>query len=253
MDTTTQLGVLIVLLVIFLLNILISLLRRRRQVHLRPIDAYKAISELTGLSVESARPLHIAYGNAAAGGDSTLLALAASEFINQTARQTTIGDAPTLVTANETAAIPLAVDSMRRAYESQNATNRLNEANIRWYPGGENSLAAAAGIMALQSDENIGAHLLVGSFGAEMALIADIAHRQARPLVASSDRLEGQAVAYALADYPLIGEEIFQAGSYIGTSESVRRRTAILDTLRWLTALAILGVMLFTFTATGGA
>jgi hypothetical protein len=60
-------------------------------------------------------------------------------------------------------------------------------------------------------------------------------------------------VAYALADYPLLGEEFFQAGSYIGKNDSFKRRTAILDTLRWLTALAILGVMLFTFTATGGA
>jgi hypothetical protein len=238
---------------IFFLNIGISILRRRQAVHLRPIEAYEAIADLTGLSVEAARPLHIAYGNATAGADSTLLALAASEFINQTARQTTIGDAPTIVTANEVSALPLGVDTMRRAYESQKATEQFNEINVRWYPGGENSLAAAAGIMALQTDEKIGAHLLVGSFGAEMALIADIAHRQDRPVLASSDRLEGQAVAYALADYPLLGEEIFQAGSYIGKNDSFKRRTAILDTLRWLTALAILGVMLFTFTATGGA
>ncbi len=253
MDTITQLSVFVILLVIFFLNIVISILRRRQAVNLRPIEAYEAIPDLTGLSVEAARPLHIAYGNAAAGADTTLLALATSEFINQTARQTTIGDAPTIVTANETVAIPLGVDSMRRAYESQNATDQFNEVNVRWYPGGENSLAAAAGMMALQSDENIGAHLLVGSFGAEIALVADIAHRQDRPLLAGSDRLEGQAVAYALADYPLIGDEIFQAGSYIGNNDRFKRRTAILDTLRWLTALAILGVMIFTLTATGGA
>lgn len=256
MDTATQMIVLFVLMLMLLLNIGISALRRvrgRQAVHLRPIEAYDAIPELTGLSIESARPLHIAYGSSFAGGDTTLLALAASEFVNQTARQTTIGDSPAIVTVTETAAIPLAVDAMRRAYESENAPEAFNEVNVRWYPGGENSLAAAAGIMTLQTEEDIGAHLLVGSFGVEMALITDAAQRQNRPVLAVSDRLEGQAVAYALADYPLIGEEIFQAGSYISKNDSYKRRTAILDTLRWLTALAILVVMGLTLTAPGGA
>lgn len=253
MDTGTQIGIIFILLLVLLLNITIELLRRRRTVNLRPIETYEAIPDLTGLSIEAARPLHIAYGNAFAGSDTTVLALAASEFVNQTARQVTIGDAPAIVTVTETAAIPLAIDAMRRAYESQDAGEKFNEVNVRWYPGGRNSLAAAAGIVALQKEENVGAHLLVGSFGAEMALIADAAQRDDRPLLAVSNRLEGQAVAYALADYPLIGEEIFQASSYIGKQEAFKRRTAILDTLRWLTALAILGVMALTLIAPGGA
>jgi hypothetical protein len=100
-------------------------------------------------------------------------------------------------------------------------------------------LAFAAALTATMGDDQVAGNVLVGSFGMELALILEASRRKRLASVAASDQLEGQAVAWALAEHPLIGEEMFVAGAYLGENAAQRGSVVALDTLRWVLIIGI--------------
>jgi hypothetical protein len=239
LDTTTQvLSILLILLVL----IITAVLSRRRQTPfvLRPIEAYSLMPSLARRAVEADRPLHVSLGSAGLGGETTLLALASAELAYQLTRQATIGDTSPLFTTAEATALPLGQDTLRRAYQVRGRGDHFRAGSARWYPGGPRSLAYAAAITALMGDDRVSSNVMVGSYGPELALIMDASARRNLPAIAVSDQLEGQAVAYALSDEPLIGEEVFTAGAYLSGSPSQTAEPVTIDILRWLLVLAML-------------
>ncbi|GAB5493957.1 MAG: hypothetical protein Phog2KO_41720 [Phototrophicaceae bacterium] len=237
-------------------NVVIRLTERRT---MRPITAFDTVQAMTGASIESSRPLHISIGSATIGDETTLLALLSSEFLYYASREVAIGEEPPLFTVSEGVALPLAVDTLSRAYEHENRTEVLNITNpvnwqdisVRWYPAGKRSLAFASALMTIQADDNLSGNVLAGRYGLELALILDSAHRNKRPSVASSDMLDGQAIAYALADDTLIGEEIFAAPAYVSDNLSLQKRNFIIDLMRGLVVVAIIGLTLYNIVAGG--
>jgi hypothetical protein len=81
----------------------------------------------------------------------------------------------------------------------------------------------------------------MGDLGAESALAAEAADRQDASLIAASDNLSAQSIFYASAQDPLIGEELFAAGAYVGAGPSHDASLQVQDFLRWLLILAMLG------------
>lgn len=250
MDSTTQIFAILIILLIFAVN---AIVRRRRLPALRPIAAYEAMPELVDASIETNRPLHASLGSAAPGGDTTLYAMAGADIIYYVSQRASAGEAAPIVTVSDTAALPLATDTLRRAYRSRDRLDAYRPINVRWYPSGPRSLAFAAGLMALQFEEDVSSDLLVGSFGIEMALIADAAYRRQRPTIAVSDQLEGQAIAWALADYPLIGEEIFAAPAYLDPQPATVNRALSLDVLRFVLVLTLIVLAAVTLLTRLGA
>ena len=88
---------------------------------------------------------------------------------------------------------------------------------------------------------------MAGGFGAELALMLDSADRRGQASLAVSDRLDGQAVAYALADHALIGEELFAASSYVSEDGGGRIDAATLDVWRGLIILGLTVLLLLEF------
>lgn len=252
MDTTTQfIGIALILVALVALVVAAQIQRRRQQAFaLRPIAAYEALPDLVGAAIEANRPLHLSLGSAGLGGNSTLLALAGTELLYQVARRSAIGAVPPLFTVSDTTAIPLGHDTLRRAYQARNLLERYRPGAVRWYPAGPRSLAFAAGLTAAMGDDNVSANLLAGSFGPELALIAEAAHRRDQPLIAVSDQPEGQAVAYAFSDQPLIAEELFAGGAYLSTDAAQVGALVAQDVLRWLLIAAL--VVSAVLAAAGG-
>ena len=239
MEASTQLIALILILLVFILN---ALVRRRERTPMRRIEAFTVLPKITGESIEANRPLHVSLGSATLGGDTTLLALVGKEFIYYLTREVVIGDASPIFTVSDTAALPLAIDTLRRAYNAEGRPDAFIALNARWYPGGNRSLAFAAGLMTMQGDDRVSGNVLTGSYGMELALILNAANRHNRSSIAVSDRLDGQAVAYALATEALIGEEIFAAPGYLSNDVSLTNRNIVLDRVRWLLIIALVGV-----------
>lgn len=250
MDVTTQTYVVLLLLAALVISTVARLVIRRRTgfYPLRPIGAYQRLPMAIGAAIEANRPVHMSLGSAGIGGKDTPLALATADLAYHTLRAAAIGDAPPLITMSNGAALPLAQDTLRRAYASRGMLARYPRGSAQWYPQGARSLAFAAALTGVMTDNRALINVLGGSFGPEMALPAEAAARHRQQLFASSDQLEGQAVAYALADQPLLGEELYVAGAYLGNEPSRQAMVITLDTLR-LALVAVLAILVLVSVA----
>jgi hypothetical protein len=235
------LGLLIILIAFVATVMATQVIRRRRTAFpMRVIPAYEALPRMVGAAIEANRPVHLSLGSAGVGGNQTVLALANAELFYQVAQQAAIGGTAPLLTTSDATAVPLGYDTLRRAYASRGLLERYDGSGVRWYPAGPRSLAFGAALAASLGIEQVNANVLVGSFGPELALITEAAARRNQDLIAASDQLTGQAIAYAMSDQPLIGEEIFAAGAYTGQAASQRAALVAQDLLRWLLILLLI-------------
>lgn len=248
-NTTLQVfSILFVLVTVFLVYTARFLQARRTSTALRPLAGFDRIPIWVGQSIEANRPLHLSLGSAGVGGNSTILSLAGAEFFYFVVQEATIGDVSPIISTTSTAAIPLAQDTLRRAYQSKNFSSRYKASRARWYPEGNRSMAYAAALTGMMKVENPEAHILAGSFGPELALILDAAHHQGQPTFVVSDQLEGQAIAFALSDEYLIGEEVFASPAYVSDDPADKAETVVVDLWRGLLILILLGLVMFNVT-----
>lgn len=196
----------------------------------RRLDGFERIPTWTTRSIESNRPLHLSFGGAEVGGENTPAALAQAEFFHQVIQGATASDATPIVTMSAPATVPLGQDTLRRAWAKDGTAAR-----VQWVPP---ELAFAGALTASMDIDEPEAHILAGRFGPELALMLDGANRRGQATLALSDRLDGQAVAFALADHVLIGEELYAAPSFRAEAGRGRRDSAVLDVWR---ALIIFG------------
>jgi hypothetical protein len=242
LDSTTQVITILILVLTMAVSVVTTqfIRRRRNLVALRRIPAYDALPLAIGEAIESNRPVHVSFGSTGLGGTSTLLTLATGELFYQVAERAAIGTTAPILTVSDPTAIPLGQDMLRRAYRSRGLLSRYPRGSVRWYPSGPRSLAFAAALTATLGDDRVASNILVGSFGPELALVAETAIRRDQTLIATSVELEGQAVAYAMSGEPLIGEEVFTAGAYLDSTPSHVAALVAQDLLRLLLILGIL-------------
>jgi hypothetical protein len=243
LDSATGLLTILILLLTFLVIALgTPLLRRNRRIALREQVAFAALPLLVSEAIESDRPLHFSFGSAAPGGATTPLLLANIEMITLLATQAAIGARQPLITMSEALSIPVGYDVLRRAYRARNQESKVKLRNVQWYPDAARSLAFAGAVSSVIVEERVSTNVLTGSFGPELALIMDTAARRRQTVIAASDQLEGQAVAFAMSDYPLIGEEMFAGGAYLGQRAAQVGGILAVDVLRFLLVLTIIGL-----------
>lgn len=210
--------------------------RRRMQ---RKIAGFDQIPRWTLQGAESNRPLHLAFGGASVGGENTPVALAEAELFHHVIEKANASDIAPIVSMSTPASLPLAQDTLRRAWHEGSAWTRA-----RWLPP---DLAYAGAVTASMAEDEPTAHIMAGGFGAELALMLDNADRRGQPSLAVSDRLDGQAVAYAMADHALIGEELFAAAGYVDDDDSGHGDAAVIDVWRGLIILGATVALLLEF------
>lgn len=227
------------------LLIALTLWRRRSPATLRRIDAYDRLNREVGLAVEDGTRLHISLGRGnlfTSRGGSALAGLA---MLRRIAERTSVSDRPPIVTSGDAALTILSQDTSQSGYRAAGAEEQFRVGAGRMT--GLSPFAYAAGTMPIARDENVSANILIGDLGAESALVAEAADREDSTLIAASDNLSAQSIFYASAQDPLIGEELFAAGAYVGAGASHEASLQVQDVLRWLVILAILGGALLKF------
>ncbi|GAB1420675.1 hypothetical protein MASR2M15_07860 [Anaerolineales bacterium] len=235
----------IVLLVAFVVTVLAisNNSRRKKRVLFRTMDSVERLPIIISSAMESGSPMHLGMSRVTIGTDTTLLTLAGAEWFYQTVKQLAIADPSPIISVSETATLPVAMDTLRRAYLARNRISEYRAFRTRWIPSGDKNLTYAAALSAMTRDDDLGGHLLMGRWGHELALVMDTAHQHRIPVLATSTRLEGQAVAYAMAPDTLIGEEIFGINAYLSDQKQFDGVNLATDTLRWI--VVIIMVILF--------
>jgi len=213
---------------------------RRFGLHFRPIAAYRALGVLGADAVESDERVHLSFGGGDLGRSGTISTLAAAELFYRVAERLAVSPKSPVITLADAVTIPLAQDTLRRAYEYRQNLASYRAGMAAWFPEGARSAAFGAGAAAFAADYDVASGVLLGRFGAEMAFLGEAALRYDQELIAHSDLIEGQAVAFAQADEILVGEELYVGAGYLGGTALERGGIVALDVLRWVIVGAIL-------------
>ncbi|MDP2995365.1 MAG: hypothetical protein Q8N46_09635 [Anaerolineales bacterium] len=221
----------------------LSLLRRKTPSVFRDIPAFTRLRQAVGLVVEDGSRLHVSLGRGALTTPQSASALAGLALLRRLADLTSAGDQPPIVTSGDATLAILSQDTLQAAakFTEQSAfdptAGRLT---------GLTPFSYAAGAIPAIRDENVSANVLMGNFGVEVALLTDAVERKNTFVLAGSDNLTAQAVIYASAQEPLIGEEIYAAGAYVESGPLHTASLTVQDILRWLIIAAILVGALLT-------
>jgi hypothetical protein len=221
-----------------LLLIGLTFWRRRSPGSLRVIDAYERLNRSIGLAVEAGTRLHVSLGRGnlfTARGGSALAGLA---MLRRLAERTSVSDRPPIATSGDASLAILSQDTLQSGYRAAGAEEQYRFSTGRLT--GLTPFSYAAGAIPVIHDESASANIILGDLGAEAALLAEASDRENASLIAASDNLSAQSVFYAASQDPLIGEELFAAGAYVGAGASHEASLNVQDILRWLIILAIL-------------
>jgi hypothetical protein len=230
---------LLFLLVFFGLMIIFAAAGRSRPgVNLRNIPAFTRLGRSIGLAVEAGKRLHLSLGRGGLADLPGASALVGLSVLSRITRVASISDRPPVATSGDATLALLSQDTLKNTYEAIGEDSQYDPGSAQL--SGLTPFSYAAGTLPLIYDEEVSASILIGHFGSEAALITDAAERVGSLTMAGSDNLTAQAVFYATAEEPLIGEELYAAGAYVNAGLMHAASLRAQDVLRWVVAAAIL-------------
>jgi hypothetical protein len=238
LNLTGIVGLAFVILFFGLMIILAAAGRNRPGRQLREIRAFARLRRAVGLAVESGTRLHISIGRGALTGLQGAAAFMGLSMLGRIARAASISDRPPVATSGDGSLSILSRDTLRGAYQALGAEGQYDYTSGRM--SGLTPFSYAVGTIPIIHDEQISANVLIGHFGSEVALINDVAEQSGSLTVGGTDNLPGQAVLYATAQEPLIGEEVFAGGAYLGAGLMHEASLRTQDLLRILLVIFIL-------------
>ncbi len=212
--------------------------RRQPGRFLRDIPAFARLGRAIGLAVEAGQRLHISLGRGELNGLQGASALVGLSLLQRIARIASISDRPPIASSGDGTLMILSQDTLRSAFQNTGVETQFNPAAGQLT--GVTPFSYAAGAAALIYDQQVSASVLAGHFGSEVALITDAGERSGGLTLAGSDSIPGQAVLFATAQEPLIGEELYAAGAYVQAGAMHIASVRAQDFFRWLLVLIIL-------------
>lgn len=213
--------------------------REHNESNLRDIPAFYRLQGMIELAVEDGTRLHVALGRSDITSPQSAAALVGLSMLRRIAAVASESDNPPVATAGDGLLAILAQDTLRASYEQLGLFSAYE--NNLGRAAGLTPFSYAAGAIHLMQDEAVSANLLAGSFGAEAGLLTVAAERARAFSLAGSDNLPGQAVLYATASEPLIGEELYAGGAYLGAGRLHEASLHAQDLIRWLVIAALAG------------
>ncbi len=213
-------------------------LGQRWPVVFRPLEGLDALGLAIERAVEDGRRVHLSLGTGSVIGSDSAPALAGLATLSHIAKTTSMSDKPVVASAGDGAMAILAQDTLRTAYVQAGASGRYEPTSGRLL--GPSPFSYIATLPTMIETEDVSVHLLVGSFGVEGGLAADFGEREGALVLAGTDDVQSQALLYVTAEHPLIGEEVFATGAYLGIDRMHRASLRAQDIIRILVVAAIL-------------
>lgn len=220
----------------FLLGL--TILGRKVTPVFREIPAFFRLRKAVGRAVEDGSRLHVSLGRGSLATPQGAAGLAGLSALRRLADLTSTSDLPPVATSGDSSLAILSQDVLQASYKDATGGAHFDATGGRLT--GLTPFSYASGTMPVILDEHVSANILIGSFGVEAGLLTDAADRGQSLLVAASDYLPAQAILYASAQEPLIGEELYAAGEYINHSSMHAASLKVQDILRWVLIISML-------------
>lgn len=207
--------------------------------NLRAIPAFTRLRRAIGLAVESGSRLHISIGRGNITGPKSSAAFVGLSMLGRLAQSASAGDSPPIATTGDPALAILAQDTLSGTYRDIGMIDHYDPAAGQLL--GFTPFSYAAGALQVARDEKSAANILAGSFGSEVALLTDAGESGGNLTLAGTDNVVAQAILYATAHEPLIGEELYAGGAYVQAGPMHAASLRAQDIIRWILVAAILG------------
>lgn len=214
-----------------------AIYRKKPMRDLREVPAFRRLRRAMGLAVEDGSRLHISLGNASLTSPESASALVGFSVLKRVAQLSSMSDRPPVVTSGDGALSILSQDSLAEAYRQANALDQYDPS--RGFLAGVTPFSYAASAMSVIHDATVSGNILIGNFGPEVALLAGAADQENAYVLAASDGLQAQAVLYAAAEDPLVGEELFASGAYLQAGGMHTASLHAQDVLRLIMVVAM--------------
>jgi hypothetical protein len=218
--------------------------QRRAGRHLRDIPAFYRLRGSIEVAVEDGTRVHISIGRSDVLSPQGAAAMVGLSMLRKITTVTSDSDNPPIATAGDGLLGILARDTIYAGYRSLNLAASYDPSMGR--VTGLTPFSFASGVMPLVFDESVSTSLLTGTFGSEVALITSAGERSQSRTLAGTDNLPGQAIIYASAHDPLIGEELYAGGAYLDVGPMHEASLHAQDIARWAIIIVIV------LTAIGG-
>jgi hypothetical protein len=223
----------------FVLLVLLILRGRKGPApQVRPLPAFQDLWDETGVAAESGGAIHIALGSGGLSGEDTVTSLAGLQVLESLA-DAAVSYTPPIVTVGDPTLLPLAQDTLRRAYERNGLAALYDPGRVRFVA--PSPVAYAAGAAHVVTTESITASTMYGAFGAEVSLITDAGARCDLPQLAAAAAPHALGALYPAIDRLAVGEELYAAGAQMTGERRYLVSLVAQDILRVILALAILG------------
>ncbi len=210
--------------------------RTRPVCQFREISAFIRLKRAIGYAVEGGTRLHVSVGRGKLTGPQSAIAFVGLTVLDRIARSTMVSDRPPLATSGEGTLNILSQDSLRGVSQAFGAEYDPIHGRLT----GLTPFSYVAGALPVIYDEDVSTNLFIGSFGSEIALMNEAGERVGSLTIAGSDNISGQAVLFATAEEPLIGEETYASGAYLGANALHIASLRAQDILRWVIIFFIL-------------
>lgn len=212
---------------------------------LRPLPGFALLDGFVGQAVETGRTLHVSMGTKGIGGASTADTMAGLTALERLAEQAVATGLKLVVTVSDPSLLPIAQDTLRRAYERQGYPQGYDPLQVRYIA--PDAIAYAAGVMGILEREDVVANAMIGGFGDEFLLMGENGARRGVQQVGGASSPETLPFVYVSMDEALLGEEIYAGGAYLSSKPSHLGSLLAQDWLRSAIILAIiLGVLIRT-------
>ena len=236
----STLGLIIVLVTVAL--ILVLSLKSWRAKHppvFRSIPAIQRLRRALGLSVEEGTGIHISIGKASLLQPSSTSAFVGLATLHRLAQMSATSDQPPVSTSGDGSLAVLSQDVLIAAARESNTLQMYQSDHGQL--SGVTPLSFVAGALNVVNDPRIKANILIGNFGPEAGYLSTASEQNDAFTLAASDSLSAQAVFYATASEPLIGEELYAVPGYLQYSPAHQSSLQTQDILRWVLAAAMIG------------
>lgn len=242
MTLSGLLGFVFILIFFGLIMIFVVSGRSHLGLNLREISAFTKLRRAIGLAVEAGSRLHISIGQGGVIGPQSSAAFVGLSVLEKMAGSAATGDNPPIATTGEGTLGIMAQDTLRGTNQRIGLGEQFDATSGR--VTGLTPFSYAVGTMPLVGDDKTGANILAGHFGSEVALITAAGERSDNMTLAGTDDLPAQAVLYATAHEPLIGEELYAGGAYLNAGPVHDASLRAQDIIRWvIVAVIILGLI----------
>jgi hypothetical protein len=232
----------IALLLVLLIIFLVMYVRLQRGAPLpvvRPLPAVDALRSLTERAIEEGRATHIALGTGTLAGENaaeTLVGLTAMSHLADQARRA--NQIPVVTTADP------AVQLLAGDVLAQDESTRQREARDYARFVAPQAIGYGVGTRALMQEEQLGLTAVLGDIGDEYLYLAATHPGGGQhfypPEVAGTTRPETLPLVQLTARNPLLGEELFAYGAYLGKTTQQWAGVMLQDVGRLLLIVMVL-------------